>query len=88
MVHHLTATDAAEADTTQMPALLHGQERDLYGDQAYWKEDHRAHWRLSGGRYQVNRRGTKKRPLTDHQKASNRSRSRRSERWTRPGSSP
>ncbi|MBA2458499.1 MAG: transposase [Gemmatimonadales bacterium] len=34
VVHSLTATDAATADITQLPALLHGQERDTYGDQA------------------------------------------------------
>jgi len=29
------ATHAAAADITQLPALLHGEERVLYGDQAY-----------------------------------------------------
>ncbi len=75
VVHSLTATDAAAADITQLPGLLHGAERDLYGDQAYWKEEHRQHWRLSGGRYRVNRRGTTKRPLTQRQRAVNRRRS-------------
>jgi len=55
--------------------LLHGPERDLYGDRAYWSEDHRAHWCASGGRYWVNRRGTKKGPLTRRQRALNRRRS-------------
>lgn len=77
VVHSVTATDAAVADITQLPTLLHGQEEDLYGDQAYWCEDHRQHWEASGGRYRVNRRGTKKHPLTARQKASNRARSRR-----------
>jgi IS5 family transposase len=62
VVHTLTATDAAAADITQLPALLHG-------------EDHRAHWRASGGRYRVNRRGTTKHPLTQRQRAINRRRS-------------
>lgn len=84
LVHHVIATDAAAADITQLPALLHGGERDLYGDQAYWKEDHREHWRLSGGRYRVNRRGTRARPLTEPQKAVNRSRSRRRARGEHP----
>ena len=68
--------DAKTADITQVPDL-HGQEDDLYGDQAYWKEDDRQLWELTGGRYRVNRRGTKHRPLTAAQKRSNRSRSRR-----------
>ena len=33
-VHHLTVTDAAQADINQLPELLHGQERALYGDKA------------------------------------------------------
>jgi IS5 family transposase len=84
VVHHVVATDAATADITQLPALLHGEERDLYGDQAYWKEEHRQHWRLAGGRYRVNRRGTKHRPLTASQKAINRSRSRHRARGEHP----
>lgn len=74
-VHRLTTTDAAAADITQLPALLHGAERELFGDQAYWSEEHRRHWEASGGRYRVNRRPTA-RPLTTRQKASNRGRSR------------
>lgn len=76
-VHHVTATPANAADITQLPDLLHGEEADLYGDQAYWKEDDRTQWPLAGGRYRVNRRGTKKHPLTDHQKWINQTRSRR-----------
>ena len=38
IVHSLTTTDAAGADITQMPQLLHGEEREVFGDQAYWKE--------------------------------------------------
>lgn len=75
IVHSLTATDAAAADITQLPALVHGEEQVLYGDQAYWCEAHRAAWVASGGRYRVNRRGTKHRPLTAHQKRINRTRS-------------
>ncbi len=74
-VHSLTATHAAVADIAQLPSLLHGDEQVLYGDQAYWCEAHRAAWVASGGRYRVNRRGTRHRPLTPHQKRINRSRS-------------
>jgi IS5 family transposase len=42
-VHHLAVTPAGAADITQLPALLHGQERDLSGDQAYWSEPHQQH---------------------------------------------
>ena len=72
VVHSLTVTDAAVADITQLPALLHGQERDLYGDRAYWSDAHRQAWTQRGGRYRVNRRGH----LTRRQRALNRARSR------------
>ena len=42
IVHTVRATNAAVADITQLPNLLHGQEREVFGDQAYWKEDDRA----------------------------------------------
>ncbi|MGH8675499.1 MAG: IS5 family transposase [Burkholderiales bacterium] len=83
LVHHVTATDAAVADITQLPALLHGQERDLYGDQAYWKEDHRQHWQLAGGRYRVNRRASRH-GLTPYQKQINRRRSQQRARGEDP----
>jgi len=76
IVHSVTATAASVGDITELPKLLHGSETVLYGDQAYWKEDHRQQWQAEGGRYRVNRRGTKKNPLSDHEKAINRSRSR------------
>ena len=76
VVHSLTATHAATADITQLDALLHGQERTIFGDQAYWKEADRQRFRAAGVRYRVNRRGTAQRPLTDYQKNINRSRSR------------
>jgi transposase, IS5 family len=39
IVHTVKATAASVADITQLPELLHGQEREVFGDQAYWKED-------------------------------------------------
>jgi IS5 family transposase len=77
VVHRLTATPAGTADITQLPALVHGQERDLYGDQAYWSEAHRQHWTASGGRYRVNRRAAPRGHLTRRQWLGNRRRSQR-----------
>jgi len=57
VIHSVTTTDAATADITQLPALLHGEETTLYGDKAYYKADHKAHWEASGGRYRVNKSG-------------------------------
>jgi IS5 family transposase len=76
VVHSLVTTDAATADITQMEALLHGEEREVFGDQAYWKEADRQRFRAQGVKYRVNRRGTHHHPLTDHQKKINQSRSR------------
>jgi len=76
VVHSLITTHAAAADITQMDALLHGEERAVFGDQAYWKEADRQRFKARGVKYRVNRRGTHHRPLTDHQKKVNQSRSR------------
>jgi IS5 family transposase len=77
LVHSLTTGPAHEADITRLDDLLHGQENELYGDQAYWSEDHRQHCRHAGIRYRVNRRPKGKQPLSEYHKAINRSRSRR-----------
>ena len=75
IVHSLTTTAAHVADITMLPQLLHGEERVLYGDQAYWSEFHRECAQAHHVRYRVNRRGTRQRPLTARQRASNRRRS-------------
>ena len=75
IVHSLTTTAAHVADITMLPQLLHGEERVLYGDQAYWSEFHRQCAPAQGVRYRVNRRGTRQQPLTARQRASNRCRS-------------
>ena len=84
LVHSLTATHAAVADITQLPYLLHGRERTLHGDQAYWSEGDRQGWTASGGEYLVNRRGTRSRPLTGRQRLANRHRSRARARGEHP----
>lgn len=76
IVHSLSTTHAAEADVRQLPNLIHGQERLLYGDKAYWNESDRLGFTEVGVRYRVNRRGHKHRPLTDQWKRINRNRSR------------
>lgn len=76
LVHSLTTTHAGTADITQVENLVHGEEREVFGDQAYWSEAHRQRFRGAGVHYRVNRRGNHFRPLTEHQRAINRSRSR------------
>jgi IS5 family transposase len=84
-VHSLTATHAAAADITQLPALLHGDEQVLYGDQAYWKEADRQAYEARGVRYRVNRRArSKHQPLSERWRAINRARSRTRARGEHP----
>lgn len=75
-VHSLTTTAANVADVTVLPELLHGEERELYGDQAYWKEADRQQCETAGIKYRVNRRGTEQHPITKRWKQINRARSR------------
>ena len=77
LVHSLVTGPANEADITKLDGLLHGGEDELYGDQAYWSEDHRQHCKHAGIRYRVNRRPSHHHPLTEYQRAVNRARSRR-----------
>jgi IS5 family transposase len=75
-VHSLTTSGAATADITVLPELLHGEERALFGDRAYWKEADRQLCEAAGIRYRVNRRGTEEHPVTDAWRLINRARSR------------
>jgi transposase, IS5 family len=75
LVHTLVTTDAAQADVSQLPRLLHGREKVLYGDQAYWSEFHRQCAQARGLRYRVNRKPNPHQSLTEHQKKLNRLRS-------------
>jgi IS5 family transposase len=75
VVHSVTATDARAADITQLLALLHGQEREVFGDQAYWKEADRQAFAARGVHYRINRRPSSK-PLSQRWRMINRARSR------------
>jgi IS5 family transposase len=75
IVHSLTTTHAAVADITQMPELMHGQERAWYGDRAYWSEVDRIYARRNGIRYRIQRRSHPGRSLTERQREVNRLRS-------------
>ena len=76
LVHSVATGPANEADITRLDDLLHGEEDELYGDQAYWSEDHRQQCKHAGIRYRVNRRAKPRHKLTTHEKSINRSRSR------------
>ena len=74
IVHSLSTTAANVHDSTQMAKLLHGQEREVFGDQAYWNESHRQSALAEGIRYRINRRPAR-RPLSEYQRFINRRRS-------------
>ena len=76
LTHSLVVTDAGQSDIKQMPELLHGEEREVYGDQAYWKESDREDFEGAGVRYRVNRRPTAANPLNERWRKINRARSR------------
>ena len=76
VVHSLTTTGAAQADITQLPHLLTGDESDLYGDNAYYKQDHEAHWQARGGRYRVKNSGKRTKRTDAHNAARSRVRAR------------
>ncbi len=69
LMHSVATGPANEADITRLDALVHGEEHELYGDQA--------HCQCADIAYRVNRRAKPHQTLTDYQKAINRSRSRR-----------
>lgn len=75
IVHSLSTTAANVADITELPKLLHGEEREVFGDQAYWNDFHRQCAQASGVRYRINRRGSSTKPLTEYQRSINRCRS-------------
>ena len=76
IVHSVTATHAGAADITQLPDLLHGEEREVFGDQAYWKEANRQAFEARGVRYRVNRRAVSSQRLSERWRKINRARSR------------
>lgn len=76
LAHSIATTDAGQAEISQLPRLLHGEERELHGDQAYWSEGDRQELEKRGIRYRVNRRRSGRKPLSEYWKRVNRARSR------------
>ncbi len=76
LVHSLTTSNAAVADVTQLTQLLHGEERAIYGDRAYWSQPDREIFEGCGIRYRMNRRSNAGAPLSERWRQINRARSR------------
>jgi IS5 family transposase len=79
--HHVSVAKAISAYTQLRhlgklcTGLLHGEEREVIGDQAYWNESHRQTAKAVGIRYRINRRPNGRTPLSAYQRWINRRRS-------------
>jgi IS5 family transposase len=76
LVHSLSVTHAASADLNELGCLLHGAERTIYGDQAYWSDVYRQQCEEVGICFRVNRRAHWRAPLNERWRRRNRERSR------------
>lgn len=72
IVHHLETTAAKINDRTPMKQLLHGEERALFGDKGYYKQEDKRAARAKGVLWAVSDRGTRNHPLSSSQRKRNR----------------
>jgi IS5 family transposase len=73
LAHRLTTTTASTADVRVMETLLHGAEREVYGDKGYVSEARRCAFKARGGRrWGVARRAKPGQPLSDADRERNR----------------
>ncbi len=75
VVHTVTTTTAKEADITQLPELLHGQEKTAHGDRGYYSRDAVDYLRQRGIRSRLQKRAAASRPLTETER-------KRNQRWS------
>jgi len=72
IVHHLETTAAKTNDRVPLPHLLHGQERAIFGDKGYYKQEDKRQARAKGILWAVSDRGTRNHPLSSSQQKWNR----------------
>jgi len=72
IVHHLETTAAKTNDRVPLPHLLHGQERAIFGDKGYYKQEDKRQARAKGILWAVSDRGTRNHPLSSSQQKRNR----------------
>lgn len=72
IVHTLRITTASAHDSQMFDSLLHGQEREVYGDKAYHNSDKARLFRNQGIRWKVHRKAGRGKALTEYQEAMNR----------------
>jgi transposase, IS5 family len=78
LIRQYTVTDAAVHDSQVLEAILLPAEagRDVWADSAYRSDAIEAHLKTTGLRSKIHRKGYRNKPLTAHQQAHNRGRSR------------
>lgn len=72
IIHSCTLGTAKDHDIKALEALLHGQEKAVFGDSAYCTKEDKAQARGSGIYYGISDRGYRKHPLSSTQKKRNR----------------
>ena len=75
LVHSVVVTTASVHDSEVADDLLHGREREIYGDKAYVNEEKRRVFIGKGGRWRVQQKASRGKSLTEQEQKWNRSRS-------------
>lgn len=75
LVHSISVTSASALELGELGCLLHGEEREVYGDKAYSSQEFQQQAEEQGIRYRVNRRGHRHGKLPAHWQRKNRKRS-------------
>lgn len=76
VIHSLTTTSANVHDSVEFENLLHGQERSVYADSAYADSGRRQEYQARGVKWRVARKAYSGQPLSERDKAWNRTQSR------------
>lgn len=72
LVHHLHTTAAKTSDRIPFRQLLHGEEKAIFGDKGYYKQEDKRQARAKGILWAVSDRGTRNHPLSSSQRKRNR----------------
>ena len=76
IIHSVAFSTAKDHDILALDALLHGEEKSVFGDSAYLKKDDKIEARHVGIYYGINDKGFRSHPLSSSQKKRNRRHSR------------
>ena len=71
LVHSLEATTAKNSDIGQLEKLLHGEEKSIFGDKAYGRQNDKRTAREAGIFYGITDKATRSKKLSNKQRAHN-----------------